>query len=526
MRNNSQTSSDDRNQNPPSGDTTTGLDISIKPMKKILSRRKQDSQASLFTKGPSGDSKDCYDDPYSDRSTVEEQEDHARKAAREHYWNPLWVTGTTFAAAAKVFLVYLVTLDTVLCNVATILMTLYWWDRIEERPQYGGMHFILVSFAVAVPISVTLRVAFDRREKALTAIANARSCTLHMYMAHALWDWKSDGRQETKDFDFVQHCDEVLRHLIGIGDAMTRFLTLPTFSLPRHRVLRSGRTQAAQTIRVAYQLLDSVLLQHMTRLAVLAERLKALGLSGSEVSRLRQYERHLSCQLEELRMLKVYRTPQALWAFGRIFTLLLPPFYAPTFAKMGHDLGNLWLGVLFAMITATSLTALFESSQVLEDPFTAFLTLDGIDVSEELEVLQWTQLINARKLLFPQAPSYPMQTRAALSMMSGYDPNVHYHSTPALRFQMHQRQWRKSVRSGATNTDPFGDVEMGGETRRKSHFAKEVFSRDRFARSEKRVPLASRVFNSSPSDMSCSATGDETCYAYESVDGATDVYTV
>lgn len=78
---------------------------------------------------------------------------------------------------------------------------------------------------------------------------------------------------------------------------------------------------------------------------------------------------------------------------------------------MAHELHHLRVGIAFAILTATCLTSLLERVQVLEDPLTAFIALDGIDVSEELEVLQWTQLMNARKSLFPQATDYPLRIR-------------------------------------------------------------------------------------------------------------------
>ena len=38
-----------------------------------------------------------------------------------------------------------------------------------------------------------------------------------------------------------------------------------------------------------------------------------------------------------------------------------------------------------------------------------------VDVREEFEVLHWQQLVNAREILFPDAPPFPMGTRTALS---------------------------------------------------------------------------------------------------------------
>jgi hypothetical protein len=64
------------------------------------------------------------------------------------------------------------------------------------------------------------------------------------------------------------------------------------------------------------------------------------------------------------------------------------------------------MGIFMAIITPLCLTALFESIQVLEDPFTGYITLDGIDVREEFQVLHWQQLVNARKILFPYAPPF------------------------------------------------------------------------------------------------------------------------
>jgi hypothetical protein len=117
-------------------------------------------------------------------------------------------------------------------------------------------------------------------------------------------------------------------------------------------------------------------------------------------------------------MVKMYRSPQALRSFARIFTLLLPPFYAPTFAQVAREVNSVTVGVLFGIITAVGLTALFESLQVLEDPFTAFLALDGIDVREEFEVLHFCQLVNTRRLVFPDAPAYPPGRRSALTTKS------------------------------------------------------------------------------------------------------------
>ncbi len=143
--------------------------------------------------------------------------------------------------------------------------------------------------------------------------------------------------------------------------------------------------------------------------------MKAAGLSETETSRLHQYERYLVDSVECLRQLKSYRTPEALRTFARLFILVLPPLYAPAFASTSVHLGSLSFGIIFAVITTLGLAALFESIEILEDPFVGYVMLDGIDVEEELLVLHWQQLSNAREVNFPNANvSFPTQIQKAL----------------------------------------------------------------------------------------------------------------
>jgi hypothetical protein len=266
---------------------------------------------------------------------------------------------------------------------------------------------------------------FQRRELALVNIADMRSFAHHLYIAHCLWDWPDKGgRAAVTEIDLREHCDAVMAQLIGIGDELSRFLTLPTTSRSRHRMTPQGRREAARTVEVAYHLLESMVTHRVTRLSMYAERIKKVGMPSGEISRMRQFERFIEDCIEKLRMTKMYRTPQALRSFARIFTFLLPPFYAPSYAQVAIEVHSLGMGVAFGIITALGLTALFESLQVLEDPFVAYLALDGIDVREEFEVLLWSSLNNTRRLVFPDAPPFPMGRRTALTTQHANRANV------------------------------------------------------------------------------------------------------
>jgi hypothetical protein len=374
---------------------------------------------------------------------------------------------------------FTVTLETLLSCGFTAGLTYYWYYAYPESSDWNGssLDFILLAFAITAPISAALTMAFTRRERALINIADFRSWSYHLYMAHCLWDWDDNkGGRGGADVDWVEHCDAVLAQLIGIGDELSRFLTLPTTTRIRHRLTKQGRREAARTIEVAYHLLESMSTQRMTRLVMYSERLKKFGLSSGEISRLRQYERFISSSIEQLRMVKMYRTPQAFRSFARIFTLFLPPFYAPNYAQVARDVNSLGVGIAFGIVTALALTALFESQQILEDPFTAYLALDGIDVREEFEVLQFAQLIRTRELVFPNAPRYPFGRRTALTSQPKKSSRNHPVGLPPA--QSHHNNFSKSrvelgeaSLNGKTGSDPLdlsvtchkddGDVELG-----------------------------------------------------------------
>ena len=320
------------------------------------------------------------------------------------------------------------------------------------------MDWVLLGFAVVTPITVSIGLAFRRREWALYEIRRVRSSAFQIYLAHALWDWsKGDGRKDIDVADWIAHTDTVLSHLIAIGDELCRFLTLPTSSRSSNRMLRSGRKEAGEIVEVAYRLFDSLYTQRIIELSKLTEQLKQMGLSPSEASRIRQYERFIGEAVEGLRAYKMYRTPQALRAFGRIFTVILPPFYAPTFAQLAFDLNSIGMGLLFALITPLCLTALFESTQALEDPFVGYISLDGINVKEEFEVLHWHQMMNARNSIYPQAPAYVEKSVNAIDSFPRMvqDDDYIFASTPGSKMDI-----------GSMRSSHF--TKLGNETEHKS----------------------------------------------------------
>lgn len=324
-------------------------------------------------------------------------------------------------AAFKVFGMYLITIESVFGCTLTVGATILTYFLTKEKVEQtfttwdGHMDWVLLSFVVVTPMSASITMAFQRRERALQSIANFRSNAYQIYLAHACWDWSlGKGREKSNDnLDYLEHSDLVLSHLITMAREICEFLTLPTTTRARHRVTKSGKQKAKANMEIGNSLYISLYTVQMTKISNLTEVMKSNGLPPNEASRIRQWERIMGQAIEDLRMLKMYRTPQALRSFARIFTVFLPPFYAPYYAQLSHDIGSLAIGVIFALLISLSLTALFETIYVLEDPFVGHLTLDGIDVHEELFALNKEQLQSARKVIYPGADEFALPSSAS-----------------------------------------------------------------------------------------------------------------
>jgi hypothetical protein len=241
-------------------------------------------------------------------------------------------------------------------------------------------------------------------------------------MSHALWDWgftpgvvDASGRTKST-VDWLDHSDQALTEIVRLTHDLSRFLTLPNSTRARHRVLYFGRKEAARTNKVGFELFESSLV-HLGKLSALCEIMKREGLPPNEATRVRQWERLAQVDMEKIRAVKLYRTPQALRSFGRLFSVVLPPFFGPFYADLAVQMSSLTLGLAFAVITSIALTGLFETVSQFEDPFVISSRLDGIKVREELVDSFTDQLLKLRLVYFPDAGEFkksPLDRRLEL----------------------------------------------------------------------------------------------------------------
>jgi len=345
-------------------------------------------------------------------------------------------------SAFKLFGVLLISLETFVGCALTIGATLLAYymspkDLVNDGQWDGTLPTILLSFATVTPLIQSITMAFNRRDAALRALASYRSAMYHVYMAQASWDWgecsKNRGRRgcvenaddlrtvhdggrscegdttSQKPIDWLNHADNLLCQLIHLSDSLSQYLALPTASRTHHRATKLGEREAKTLVFTGRKIFALNAAGRIFMISQLTEALKYRGLPGNEASRIRQWEQYLSVSMENMRLIKEYRTPQSLRLFGRVFTLLLPPLYATSFAQIALNTGSPAFGCIVGAVTSLALTSLFEAVRQLEDPFARGFTFDGIDVTEELQVLAYEELMVARSIIFPDAEEFVLK---------------------------------------------------------------------------------------------------------------------
>ena len=321
-----------------------------------------------------------------------------------------------FLSSLIVIVTRLIGLEALLSMALSAGLTVYVYNATEDNPAFdgGAMSWTLLTFAVVTPLSASVRMAFARREKALTYLKTIRSSMINMFIAHASWDWPKRGQPESGrqacKVDWMEYGDDVLNEMLSLIDELCMILLLPTSTRARHKVLPASVKEAKDVNDVSERIHKS-LVGRMGKLSAQCEYLKLQGLPGNEASRIRQWEQFILDSIEGLRLIKNYRTPQALRSYSRLLSVLIPPLFCPYYADLARSTGSLGLGIFYALLTAVALSDLFDCVAQLEDPFFGHTSLDGVDVQEELGECLSEHLLLLRKQTFSGAKPFQRSTQ-------------------------------------------------------------------------------------------------------------------
>jgi len=358
--------------------------------------------------------------------------DHEAQVRQKLSNNLLYLVVVNGISSWLVFFIYLVSIESLISVALSVGFTVYAHNEVQDRLDFDGsiMSWTLLSFAIITPTSSAISMAFRRREESLVHLASLRATLVELYTAHSIWDWNlkpgdsvNTGRSKS-DVDWREHSDSVLGEMFGICVDITRFLSLPDSDRGRHRFFPNGQRDATSIHEVQAEIQQSITLR-FGRLASFSEILKREGLPGNESNRVRQWEQFCLDYFQKLRMIKTYRTPQALRTFSRLFSAFLPPFYAPYYAQMGKDLNSLGIAITFSVLTSLALTSLFETVYHMEDPFSDICKLDGSKVPKQLLEDLSIEMLLLRQSFFPDAkvftsfPDAEAVSRSSYQIMHG-----------------------------------------------------------------------------------------------------------
>ncbi|WIA29367.1 hypothetical protein OEZ86_011872 [Tetradesmus obliquus] len=281
------------------------------------------------------------------------------------------------------------------------------------------MDLTLVSTGITFPLIFNIQQAFTRREKALTLIANLKASAVSLYFMHR--DWAQDENFPASlgnDHSAAAlHCKMLLMDLLR---DVRKYLVAhsPYESYAEQRLTAkhnpyvnmlladmslSGASQLSFEAAVErYQKTDPATAalhrcyRGFSRLSVLNERLglRSGYTKGGEggMSRTNQYLRYMIANLEELRMIREYRTPIMMrYANGvliHIFSMVLAPYFVhfcDSWQSLGYSRNSCPAGYNAAIVFTVICMLLYNVQQDIEQPFD-MESLDDVffDVQDEV----------------------------------------------------------------------------------------------------------------------------------------------
>ena len=197
----------------------------------------------------------------------------------------------------------------------------------------------LIGLAVVFPIGVGINGAFKRREDALKSLAWIKGNAFAIRLAYS--HWVSD---RPSIHELSNQVDNTLKDLF---DHLKAYLTSATND--------PG--------------LLAPVLRDIAALSRAGEVLRKEEVPPPEISRVNEYIRVISVQFQEMKNIRIYRTPAAMRAYSKFFILFFPILFGPTFNYLSNQVGGIWHGILLAVVYSVILTGLNNVQEALENPF-------------------------------------------------------------------------------------------------------------------------------------------------------------
>ncbi len=194
----------------------------------------------------------------------------------------------------------------------------------------------LVGIAIVFPVVFSIDSAYKRRERALIYLSDMKGHMQSLYLASR--DWITDGKESYKD--------EIRNNLSEIYNLLRELLMAHSYQRE----------------------IEIKLNESLSKLSKLTQYFRDRGLAGGETSRASQYVSKIAIAIENLKVIRNYRTPITLRAYSKVFIFTFPIFYAPHFVFEAQHYTR-GLEYMMPIVFSFILVSLDNIQGHLENPF-------------------------------------------------------------------------------------------------------------------------------------------------------------
>ncbi|CAL8461728.1 g1259 [Coccomyxa elongata] len=226
---------------------------------------------------------------------------------------------------------------------------------------------------VLLPLVSTLWWAYQRRERALSELAQVKTLLQHIALANR--DWLPAGVLP------AAHLQQTQALLHTLTDGMRAYFLPPRFystEFPYAGLKLKMMKIAQERAKIMRRITNA-----FHQLARSSEVLRSAGLGDAQLAQLAAWNFQLHLSFERMANIKEYRTPQGIRALSRCYvSLLIPIFFGPYYASLHYGVGTAF-AVIFAILMNLATVGVLHTAMALEDPFDN-QGLDGVYVDESL----------------------------------------------------------------------------------------------------------------------------------------------
>ena len=265
-----------------------------------------------------------------------------------------------------------------LIMITNAVMASWFYITTSENSTLDGakLDFSFLAFSIVFPLTFLIQSTFARRDAALTKLADLKATLLATSLFTFTVDWPSSSTKSSSSSSLVggrndlpdDFNDQVLKDFQEIVQLVYEYLSMPNVSHARHVVIWS-KQHAAKRVYSLQNDIYKRLQVLMFDLSMHTEIMRQYGFPSGEASRLHQYHQYIQQRIEQVRIQKYYRTPQATRSFGRAYILILPWLCGPYFVWVADQTSSITFALCLSGFTFLVLIGLLNAQHSLEDPY-------------------------------------------------------------------------------------------------------------------------------------------------------------